>query len=346
MYLFCTYFDHRYLSRGLALYQSLARHCRTFRLWALCLDELSYQVVSRLRDPNLVPVALEELEKGDEALQQAKLNRPRLDYYLTCTPSLPLFILRRNPEIGMISYLDADLFLFQNPAAIFREIGDGSIAVTEHRYSPDTRSSQTKKYGTYNVGWLSFRNDANGLACLRWWRARCLEWCHHRVEDGGFGDQKYLDEWPARFPGVVVLRHQGVNVAPWNLVGSHVTTRAGKVLVNGDPLIVFHFHGIKEVRRFVYDVGSSLYQFKLSTTIRQKVYAPYIRALTAMHRVSAGLANTVPLLESLKENGKLQGPAKHLSPLRRGLYVADDLADLFSYIYGRTLLMVINGHAL
>ena len=36
---YCTYFDHNYLSRGLALYHSLQRHAPGARLWVLCLSE-------------------------------------------------------------------------------------------------------------------------------------------------------------------------------------------------------------------------------------------------------------------------------------------------------------------
>src|SRR5205823_14122047 len=91
---FCTYFDHQYSARGLALYQSLRRHCPEFKLWILCLDELSHSELTRLNLPEVSLLTLGELENGDAALLAAKENRSRIEYYFTCTPSLPLFILR------------------------------------------------------------------------------------------------------------------------------------------------------------------------------------------------------------------------------------------------------------
>ena len=42
---YCTYFDHNYLSRGLALYHSLQRHAPGARLWVLCLSEACHRIL-------------------------------------------------------------------------------------------------------------------------------------------------------------------------------------------------------------------------------------------------------------------------------------------------------------
>ena len=52
---------------------------------------------------------------------------------------------------------------------------------------------------------------------MRWWQERCLEWCFDRCEDGKFGDQKYLDDWPVRFVDEVhVIQQTEKTLAPWN----------------------------------------------------------------------------------------------------------------------------------
>ncbi len=90
---FCTYFDSNYLDRGLALYNSLMRHAGRFRLWVLCFDDAAFDTLRSLALPGLEPIALAEFEKGDDALLAAKTNRSRFEYYFTCTPSLPLYLL-------------------------------------------------------------------------------------------------------------------------------------------------------------------------------------------------------------------------------------------------------------
>ena len=67
------------------------------------------------------------------------------------------------------------------------------MLITEHRFSPHHDHSRTS--GIYNVQFMTFRNDARGLAALRWWRAACLESCELNPEEGKCGDQKYLDDW-------------------------------------------------------------------------------------------------------------------------------------------------------
>jgi hypothetical protein len=123
------------------------------------------------------------------------------------------------------------------------ELGAGSIQIVEHRFPP--RLADLAANGRFNVEWVTFKNDARGLACARWWRDRCNEWCFARAEPGRFGDQKYLDEWPERFEGVQVLAHIGGGLAPWNHERWALTQREGGVFVDGVPLVFFHYHAFQ-----------------------------------------------------------------------------------------------------
>src|SRR6476646_7920114 len=96
---YCTYFDVNYLTRGLALHQSLQRHSPPFRLWVLCRDDEAYDALDRLREKEIRPIRLRDFEEGDGPLAVAKANRTTVEYYFTCTPSLPLYVLRLDPSI-------------------------------------------------------------------------------------------------------------------------------------------------------------------------------------------------------------------------------------------------------
>ncbi|MCS7039631.1 MAG: hypothetical protein NZP34_08510 [Caldilineales bacterium] len=278
-YAFCTYFDRHYLTRGLALYESLRRHCaRPFTLWILCFDDETYAVLSRLNLPSVRLIAQAEFEAGDDALAAVKTARSRVEYYWTCTPSLPLYVLAHNPEVNLITYLDADLYFYGDPAPIYDELSDGSILIVEHRYAPEYVSLAATS-GIYNVGWMSFRRDVRGLACLSWWRERCLEWCYAHYEDGKFGDQKYLDDWPQRFAGVVVLQHKGAGLAPWNLSQYRLTWCNGRLAVDGQPLIFFHFHNFRCVHeRAVEPTGG----YELPRVAIKHLFLPYAARLLAL----------------------------------------------------------------
>ena len=114
MYYFCTYFDYHFLNRGLALYRSLKERCPTFQLFILCMDTISYDILSKFFLPSVSLIILKDFEKGDEELVSVKQNRTQIEYYFTCTPSLPIYIFDHHPEICLITYLDADLFFFSD----------------------------------------------------------------------------------------------------------------------------------------------------------------------------------------------------------------------------------------
>ena len=120
-------------------------------------------------------------------------QRSRVEFYFTSTPVLVRHCFAREAAAERMTYLDADLFFFGPASAVFAEQGDASVGIVPHRFLAHLAAQS--EHGTYNVAWVSFRRDADGLACLDWWRERCLEWCYDRVEDGRFADQGYLDEY-------------------------------------------------------------------------------------------------------------------------------------------------------
>jgi len=272
---FCTLFDACYLLKALALYDSLERHSTTaFRLWMLCIDDEAFELVTKLDLPHATPVALGDFL--DPELEAIQPTRSRGEFCWTLTPSLPLYLLDTQPRIEIITYLDADLLFFDDPQLIFDELGDASIGIVEHRYSAGL-AAMAQSHGIYNVECMVFRRDPTGLEALRWWRERCNEWCYNRAEDGKFGDQKYLDDWPSRFESVRVLKGKGVGLAPWNIENYHIAVEDSRVTVDGEPLVFYHFHqfqlldGGKAYRAT--DGGFNILPFEL-----RALYEPYAAA--------------------------------------------------------------------
>jgi len=293
---FCAYFDHRYFDRGVAMYQSLVAHCPGARLFVLCLSDLCFDALSRLALPNLVPVRLAEFEAGNEALAAAKANRSLIEYYFTCTASLMDWLLKTRPEIEVITYLDGDLYFFSDPEPIFSAFEGYSSLIVGHRFPPQLK--RLEMYGIYNVGWVSFRRDEDGLACLAWWRDRCLEWCYDRLEGDRFADQKYLDRFSELFKGVLVLNHPGANLAPWNMGRHQLAQQGGEIRVDGEKLIFFHFHNFKRLAGIVWRIHHRDNFIPRHRFLARLLYRPYIRALARAHRLGlrAGLGDGVPTL--------------------------------------------------
>jgi hypothetical protein len=294
---YCTYFDSRYLTRGVALYDSLRQHSsRQICLWVLCLDEESHKILDRASLPGVRLIRMDDLERADPEFACTKTNRSLVEYFFTSTPCLLHHILNQNPEIADISYVDGDLYFFSDPERIFSEIGSNSIAITPHRFAK--RNRDCEKLGIYNVAFNFFRRDADGIGCLSWWREKCIEWCYDRWEDGRFADQGYLNDWPERFHGVKVLDHPGINLAPWNVEDAPLTRHRKHIFADGAPLIFYHFHALKPLSRRLFNPCWENYEIKPSRLLRHGIYQPYIEHC---RKVSSRLDNVQPQQAPLRD---------------------------------------------
>lgn len=284
---FCTHVNRAYLAKGLALHESLTRHHPEAELFVLCLDAEAYEVLSSLRLDRLRLVSHDEL--ADEVMLAARRNRSEREYCYTCSASFPRWLLRNRPEIDLLAYIDADTCFFSDPEPLFEELGEGSIGIIEHRFPEFWKEYEA--CGIYNSGWACFRRDRNGLSCVEWWHERCVEWCGDRIEGDRFSDQKYLEQWPVRFEGVVVLQHEGANVAPWNVPRYRVHREDGRVLVDDVPLIFYHFCGVRKPAPGLWNSSVST---AISTALRRDVYGPYVAMLHRWQREVDRVAGTGP----------------------------------------------------
>lgn len=277
---YCTYFDSNYLVKGLALIESLNRHEKNdFQIFVICLDEITRIILNKLNLQNVKTIPFHEIEQRDFPLLEAKQNRSLVEYYWTITPTVILRIFERHPEIEALTYLDADLYFYSSPDPIFDELDNHSILIHEHRFSQS--QSFLEDYGKYNVGLLCFCNNANGIEALTWWRERCIEWCYARLENGKYGDQLYLDDWPTRFKEVVVLQNIGAGVGPWNHIqyDFSIDQDDNSVLVNKLPLVFYHFHSLTFVEPWII-IPSKYVTNPLSKDILCLCFLPYIKTLS------------------------------------------------------------------
>jgi hypothetical protein len=278
---FCTIFNAVYLVRGLALIDSLARHCPDHRIYVFAMDPQTADILSAAARPQVIVVREGEFETPE--LRRVKPERGIAEYFWTCTPHIVRHCLsvRGHEEC---TYVDADIWFMSDPEPLFAEMGPASVLLTEHRYTPRHEAAGLLR-GTYCVQFMRFVADPRGLRALDWWCERCIEWCHARLEDGKFGDQKYLDDWTTRFEGVHVLKHTGGGVAPWNVQRTEFRDAAGAVQVRdrlgqarGDwqPLVFFHFHGLLS---YGIDSVCFAFGFSLSPGAKRWIYRPYVREL-------------------------------------------------------------------
>jgi hypothetical protein len=256
---YVTLFDSLFLPQGLALHMSMERCVKNYQLWILCVDDKVFDALTKL---NLNHVKLLQLSKLEtEELLKVKAGRSKGEYCWTLTPFAPRFVFEADKTIPRVTYLDADLWFRKNPKPIFDELDQSEkhVLITDHAYAPEYDQSATS--GQYCVQFMIFTRYG-GEVVRKWWEEKCIDWCYARFEDGKFGDQKYLDDWPERFSEYVhVLSNKEFALANWN------ATR----FPYGNA-IFWHFHGVRLLPNRKIDIGS-IYKIPLNTI--DNVYLPY-----------------------------------------------------------------------
>ena len=265
---YVTLFDSLFLPQGLCLHTSMERHIKDYKLWILCLDDRVFDTLTKLQLPNVQLLELGKLETAE--LLSVKPMRSVGEYCWTLTPFAPKFVFDTDVTVERVTYLDADMWFRKSPNQIFEEfeLSGKHVLITDHAYSPE--HDQSENSGQYCVQFMTFTRTA-GEVVRKWWADRCIEWCYARVENGKFGDQKYLDDWPIRFDSSVhVLANKELLLAPWNAFR----------FPYGNS-VAWHFQGLRLVSKKE-SINVQLGGYALPDVTVMHVYYPYMQDIRAV----------------------------------------------------------------
>jgi hypothetical protein len=192
------------------------------------------------------------------------------------------------------------MYFYNTPEIIFNEIGTYSVAITDHNYY--NKYDQSKTSGQYCVQFVYFKNDSNGINALNWWKESCINWCFSRLEDGKFGDQKYLDSFQILFDNVLVISNKGAGVAPWNANRFNLMKNKNNELIVHDiytsynySLIFFHFHNLS-YKVEVDKINVKPSKFIIPTKYIKLIYSPYIQRLFSFENDQKKIINNKNIL--------------------------------------------------
>jgi hypothetical protein len=242
---FCTIITKNYLPQARALAESLALWHPEARLHVLLVDEAEGYF-----DPKLEQFATTSL--GELPLPGRRELCFQYGLVELCTAVKPAWLrfLFESTSVTRLFYLDPDILVYGRFDEA-RAVLDGvNLLLTPYITSPyeDDRVPNERNLllsGTFNLGFLGLSRTDETFRFLRWWEEKLQSGCRNDPARGYFVDQRWMDLAPCLFDGVRLWKDPGYNVGHWNLHYRRLERKNGDLVVNGRPLVFFHFSGFR-----------------------------------------------------------------------------------------------------
>jgi hypothetical protein len=291
---YCTLFDRNYLYQGVALYDSLKRLTGDFKLYALCMDSIAFDMMKRMESKSLVPISVDELITPEVSAVRDRTTHGQFCW--VCQPLVCEFVLDRHGH-DMVTYLESDSLFFSDPEVLFQELGENAVSLVPHSFSPGF--DNTAEAGRYCVQFNAFRDDKKGRAVLNYWKSSCFQYT--REKPLVYPGQTSLNDWPERFDGVRALKHPGAGVAPWNIQHRKIGLINSVPHVDGVPVVFYHFHQYGRYEDGAHELG----YYPLSTQVIDSLYGTYVKTLRAAEQKVRSLDREFNHRRTYKNNKSL-----------------------------------------
>lgn len=242
-----TICSNNYLAQAKALGDSVLLTNPTYKFFIGLVDQLSSDI-NYSEDIGHPIILCSEIGIPDFDSLWKKFNIIELN---TCVkPFYFEYFTKNYSELTYLMYFDPDTFVFGDLNEIESELTfENEILVTPHILTPlplDGKSPAENlflNYGIYNLGFLAVKNPKNNTDFFKWWGERTYNQGFVNVEQGFFVDQLWINLIPIYNDNVIVSKHYGLNMAPWNLHERFLSKNLGqKWIVNENTnLIFYHF---------------------------------------------------------------------------------------------------------
>ena len=276
---YTTVFDKNYAAKALVMMQSLLQYAPSSKIYALCCDDHSLAALSKLQEERIIPI---DITRAIRQYKELESSRTHTELMWTLSSFSFDVVFEFFPDETLVTYLDADLFFLKDPSPIIRQfsMSESGALITRHDYSARLEHLE-KKFGVFNVQFIPMKK-IEGRPIRDRWKAQCEKWCFARHEDGKFGDQKYLDEWPELWGRLVsIWEEKGTFQGPWNAEAFYTTEAT-----------CFHFSSLAILGMF--KVRAAMPKYVLPYLHRRHFYIRYLRELSKATSTlrTAGLAST------------------------------------------------------
>ena len=274
---YCTVLSKPFVARALTLQKSISAMAPDAVFAFFCIDDATAPFLRSLKLERARVFGPGDFETPE--LGAIKHVVTPTEYCWTCKSVALLHALETLPESDWAIWVDSDMYAFSNPDTAFECYPEAEVILTPHRFSTPEFLAFEPTVGRLNAGYAAFRNSAGGRRALLWWRDRCFEACSGAPADGQYGDQKYLEKMASLFDNVVEADLAGLNCAPWNVLGTPIERGRDGIQVSNSPLLLYHFQGLKIIRRWLFDLYGSMH-FPVPNNLRRLIYEPYLAAVT------------------------------------------------------------------
>ena len=252
---FCAVSDVNCVHQAISMNESLKKSEMEHKLYYLCADDDTYEIMSSLEDDTIVPISVSELLKTNETLQKLKTIEPSYEakavsqatggeepknlQFLYSLSTFTVNYCLNQLGLNHVIYIDADIYFFEDFQSVYNDVGDKSIGFVEHRIPHKIAP------GKFNVGIVYFRNDKQGRSASDLWLS-CMANPNNEyaVEYGDYGDQKYLELLYEKYKNdIAIIGDTCGHLAPWNLQFHQYNQKEEEIVWDGNsqPLVYWHF---------------------------------------------------------------------------------------------------------